>query len=99
MSRSRSNSPSRKNSFSGQHQQKSTAELLQSLADAHAQQQNGASWGAVVSPLGFNLKKTATAFLSQVEKSWAPRAPAPPPVNTFDIPRSGYTAPSKSKNH
>ena len=72
--------------------QKTTAELLKSLAEAHEQQSG--SWGAVVNPLNLsNLKKTATAFLSQVEKSLAP---LPMNVETAGIPVLTPT-PSKSK--
>ena len=56
-----------------------------------------ASWGAVVNPLAFNLKKTATAFLSQVEKSLAPVAPFTP--DSLGVTPLSPTSSSKSKNH
>jgi hypothetical protein len=95
-SRSRSSSPHRK--ISESFHEKNAAELIQSLADAHAAQQG--NWGVVVNPLG-NLKRTATAVLTQLEKSLV----APPQAaqsayfdienaREFNIPDS-----SKSKKH
>ncbi|KAK6523828.1 hypothetical protein TWF281_001796 [Arthrobotrys megalospora] len=65
-SRSRSSSPHRKFINSEQYPEKSPAELIQSLADTQQ-----ATWGMISAPLG-NLKRTATAVLTQIEKGLGP---------------------------
>ncbi|KAK6498706.1 hypothetical protein TWF481_011283 [Arthrobotrys musiformis] len=69
-SRSRSSSPHRKFINSEPLPEKSPAELIQSLADTQQ-----ATWGMISAPLG-NLKRTATAVLTQIEKGLGP----PPPM-------------------
>ncbi|RVD88042.1 uncharacterized protein DFL_002240 [Arthrobotrys flagrans] len=69
-SRSRSSSPHRKFVNSEPFPEKSPAELIQSLADTQQ-----ATWGMISAPLG-NLKRTATAVLTQIEKGLGP-----PPVS------------------
>ncbi|KAF3927173.1 hypothetical protein ABW20_dc0102480 [Dactylellina cionopaga] len=69
-SRSRSSSPHRKFSNSEPFTEKNAAELIQALADSQQ-----APWGMISAPLG-NLKRTATAVLTQLEKGLAP-----PPVS------------------
>ncbi|KAJ6256668.1 hypothetical protein Dda_8533 [Drechslerella dactyloides] len=63
-SRSRSSSPDRK--LVEPFPEKSAGELFQALADSQQ-----APWGMIAAPLG-NLKRTATAVLTQLEKGLAP---------------------------
>ncbi|KAK6339380.1 hypothetical protein TWF718_008799 [Orbilia javanica] len=65
-SRSRSSSPHRKFANSEPFPEKNPADLIQSLADTQQ-----ATWGMISAPLG-NLKRTATAVLTQIEKGLGP---------------------------
>ncbi|KAK6352557.1 hypothetical protein TWF730_009381 [Orbilia blumenaviensis] len=81
-SRSRSSSPNRKY-ISEPFPEKSPAELIQSLADTQQ-----ATWGMISAPLG-NLKRTATAVLTQIEKGLGP----PPATHSsyYDLENARHT--------
>ncbi|KAF3165266.1 hypothetical protein TWF788_000787 [Orbilia oligospora] len=82
-SRSRSSSPHRKFINSEPFPEKSPAELIQSLADTQQ-----ATWGMISAPLG-NLKRTATAVLTQIEKGLGP----PPAIqgSYYDLENARHT--------
>ncbi|EPS37758.1 hypothetical protein H072_8575 [Dactylellina haptotyla CBS 200.50] len=87
-SRSRSSSPHRKFSMDGVFPERNAAELIHALADSHP-----APWGVISAPLG-NLKRTATAVLTHIEKGLAP--PPTSQSSYYDLENARVVAPASN---